>query len=580
MTRLVNTWMRFVLGFERKFDAVAQRYSRGLALALRMRPAVVAMAIALLVLSVSVLPLHLLSIEYTPQEDDGQFEVNLTMPVGSSLQKTDEAARMLETAVQAIPEVRSIYARIGSGGGPGGSSNTANFTVEAVEKSKRSKSLEQVMGQVRAAGALVPELRVQTSVANPLSGGRNFISIDILGDDFTQLSEVAGQVVTVAEQTPGISNAQSSFQQQAAELRFTIDRERAAAAGVTTQNIANTLRMLVQGVVVTQLRPDGEPAVDILVTSQDGLSTSSTALGSMPVAGSKSGLVALSQVTKPRPARAPVQITRVDRKRSVQVSAAVTDRPVGDVARDLRASLAALTLPTGYRYEVRGTVQQLDSAMGALSAALALSVLLIYMTLVALYESLLIPLAIMFSLPVSVVGAFGGLILTGNTLNIFSMIGMIALMGLSAKNAILLVDYANTLRKRGTARNEALLEAGRTRLRPIVMTSATVIAAMTPLVVKLEAGAESRAPMAAVIIGGVFSSTLLTLFVVPVVYTLLDDLQTRFHVRTEFRWPWHRTQPATGAGVAAAPTASPSLGAAAAQSGPLSAVAEPAEPGG
>jgi len=248
-------------------------------------------------------------------------------------------------------------------------------------------------------------------------------------------------------------------------------------------------------------------------------------------------------VTTQRRGQSPTQIQRVDRKRSVQVNAQVAGRALGDVARDLRENLAGVAMPPGYRWDVRGTVQQMQAAQAALGGALVLSILLIYMLLVALYESWLYPLAIMFALPVSVGGAVAGLFLTGNTFNIFSMIGMIALMGLVAKNAILLVDYTNTLRARGLERADALIEAACTRLRPIVMTSATVVAAMLPLAMKFEAGAESRAPIAVVIIGGSLSSTLLTLVLVPVMYTYLDSLQNVFKLRHAFKWPWQRTRP-------------------------------------
>ncbi|MSQ11075.1 MAG: efflux RND transporter permease subunit, partial [Dehalococcoidia bacterium] len=303
-------------------------------------------------------------------------------------------------------------------------------------------------------------------------------------------------------------------------------------------------------------------------------------LSAIPIV-SRTGQVTLGQVTQIRQGRAPTQIQRVDRKRAVQVSAAVAGRPVGDVAKDLRVKLETVTLPPNYRYEVRGSVQQLNATLAALSAALALSVLLVYMTLVALYESFLYPLAIMFALPLSAVGAFSALMLTGNTINIFSMIGLIALMGLVEKNGILLVDYANTLRSRGQSRRDALANAGSTRLRPIVMTSATVVAAMAPLTLKLEAGAESRAPMAVVIIGGVVSSTVLTLFVVPVIYTLLDDLQERFNIKGTFRWPWNRkaeAEPATGGPLApahGAPLPAPPAGATASAATTLHAVADP-----
>jgi HAE1 family hydrophobic/amphiphilic exporter-1 len=198
---------------------------------------------------------------------------------------------------------------------------------------------------------------------------------------------------------------------------------------------------------------------------------------------------------------------------------------VGDVLRDIRAQTSALDLPVGYTVQISGQGNQLDTAFGALIQALALSVLLMYMLTAALYESFIYPLSVLFCLPVALVGAFLGLLVTGNTINIFSMIGMIMLVGLVAKNAILLVDYTNTLRRRGLTRREALLESGPVRLRPILMTTMTLVFAMIPLALKLGAGAETRSPMAVVVLGGIITSTLLTLVLVPCAYTYLDDLQ-------------------------------------------------------
>jgi len=197
---------------------------------------------------------------------------------------------------------------------------------------------------------------------------------------------------------------------------------------------------------------------------------------------------------------------------------------LGDVARDLQTQFRQLPLPPDYSVAFSGQVNRLNQTFATLLKALALSAVLMYMLLAALYENLLRPLAIMFSIPLALVGAFTGLLVSGNTINFFSMIGMILLMALVAKNAILLVDYTDTLRKRGMARTEAIMEAGATRLRPILMTSFTIVCAMIPLSLKLGPGAESRSPIAVVLMGGVLSSMLLTLVVVPVVYTLLEDI--------------------------------------------------------
>jgi HAE1 family hydrophobic/amphiphilic exporter-1 len=251
-------------------------------------------------------------------------------------------------------------------------------------------------------------------------------------------------------------------------------------------------------------------------------------LGAIPISLGTTGFTRVSQVADVVRASAPSSISRQDRQRTLGVQASVAGRTLGEVADDVRTAVAKIPLLDGYQIVVGGAVQSLDTAFGALLSALSLSVLLIYMLMVALYENWLYPLVIMFALPLALVGAFVGLVLTGNTLNLFSMIGIIMLMGLVAKNGILLVDYTNTLRSRGLDRNAAIIEAGPTRLKPIIMTSFTICFAMMPLALKLESGAESRAPLAVVVIGGVISSTTLTLFFVPTMYTYLDAVSNFF----------------------------------------------------
>jgi HAE1 family hydrophobic/amphiphilic exporter-1 len=237
-------------------------------------------------------------------------------------------------------------------------------------------------------------------------------------------------------------------------------------------------------------------------------------------------IVTLGQVATIGYGTGPVQIQRVDRNRTMTITGTAAARPIGDVARDVNVAMKQIQLPAGYGYQLRGGVQQLNNAFATLGQALVLSIILEYMLLVALYESWFYPIVLILGVPMGIVGALLGLFVTHNTLNIFSIIGLIMAVGLVAKTGILLVDFTNTLRKRGIGRTEALAEAARVRLRPILMTTATMTFGMLPLALKLEPGAESRAPMAVVVIGGLLSSTLLAIFVTPSLYTLLDDLQS------------------------------------------------------
>jgi HAE1 family hydrophobic/amphiphilic exporter-1 len=300
---------------------------------------------------------------------------------------------------------------------------------------------------------------------------------------------------------------------------------------VTTQQLATAVRAALDGAVVSTLRPGNSPQRDIRLFISGRNKPDPAVIGAIPVAVVNNQVVRVADVAQVVTEKAPLQISRVDRRRLVTITGNVQGRPIGDVAAEVRQAVQAQiqpTLPLGYAIGYAGQVSQLDSALLALAQVLVLSIILIYMLLAALYESWLQPLAIMFSLPVALIGAFTALWLTGNTFNIFSVIGIILLMGLVAKNGILLVDFANTLRERGLALREAVLESGKTRLRPILMTSITIVCAMTPLALKLENGAESRAPLAVAILGGVTSSLLLTLFLVPSVYTILVDISGAF----------------------------------------------------
>jgi HAE1 family hydrophobic/amphiphilic exporter-1 len=341
------------------------------------------------------------------------------------------------------------------------------------------------------------------------------------------------------------------------------DRTRMADRGVTAQQLATAVRTAFDGTVVSTLRPGNSPQRDIRLLFTERNRPDPAVIGAIPIAIVNGQMVKVADVAQIAPDKAPLQINRTDRQRVLTISGNVQGRPIGDVAAEVRQVVGReVPVPSGYRVTYAGQISQLDSALAALAQVLILSIILIYMLLAALYESWLQPLAIMFALPVALIGAFTGLWLTGNTLNIFSVIGIILLMGLVAKNGILLVDFANTLRQRGLALREAVLESGRTRLRPILMTTVTIMFAMVPLALKLEEGAESRAPLAVAIIGGVTSSLVLTLFLVPCVYTILTDAAAAS--RWLISWPWRRRPvPAmvTVPAVAPAPPAAPVAGA-------------------
>jgi HAE1 family hydrophobic/amphiphilic exporter-1 len=347
---------------------------------------------------------------------------------------------------------------------------------------------------------------------------------------------------------PGMADVQNSSNAGNPELHIQLDRARMAQLNVTSQAVATALRTAVSGSVASAYRPTGATQLDITLIANDTQRLDLNSIASIPVgtgsatgAGTTSssstitsgtsgtpGIVTLGQIATIAYGVGPVQIQRVDRNRTMTVSGTATGRSLGDVATDVSAAMKQVSLPAGYSWQIRGGVQQLNNSFATLGQALILSVVLEYMLLVALYESWFYPIVLILGVPLGLVGSLWGLFVTHNTLNIFSIIGLIMAVGLVAKTGILLVDYTNTLRKRGIPRTEALAQAARVRLRPILMTTATMTFGMMPLALKLEPGAESRAPMAVVVIGGLLTSTFLAIFVTPSLYTLLDDLQSVF----------------------------------------------------
>ena len=521
-----NPWARFTRAWERGYARIARGYRVVLGHALNVRWLPVLIGIAMIGLVVAAVQLHVVGQEFTPKEDDNQFQVSIQMPVGTAVNTTDAVTQQVEGWLKALPEVKNIYTSVGGGFG-GVSEQNANIQVELVDKGQRSRSVFDISNQIAAMGVNVPGARIFTQVPSPLigGGGSNSLNVVIRGQDLGVLQNLTNQVTQIVQSVPGTSQVRTGRTAPAPEYRAIVDPQRAADQGVTATTIAQTVRTAVQGVTATQFQPLGQDQVPVVLQLLGAETMTPDQLAAIPILTAKGTVVRLDQVATIVRSSSPASISRYNRAREIEVQGAVTGRQVGDVLRDVQSQLNELVLPVGYTVTIGGQGTQLNQAYTALLQALALSILLMYMLMAALYESFIYPFAVLLCLPVALVGALLGLITVGDTINIFSLIGMIMLVGLVAKNAILLVDYANTLRRRGVPRREALMEAGPTRLRPILMTTTTMVFAMVPLALKLGDGAESRSPMAVVVLGGMITSTLLTLVLVPCAYTYLDDVQ-------------------------------------------------------
>lgn len=521
-SRFRLVWRAWEAGYER----VARGYQGALARALRHRWFVVLGAALVFAGGLALAGSGTIGSEFVPESDEGAFTVSVDLPPGTSLDETNRQMGVLESQVLKLPEVQAVLTAVGIGGQYDRPQKwSAKMSVRLSPKTQRSKSVWQVAGEVHQLASSIPSMRVRANLPSVVGTTSQPIIVDVKGQDLDAVTSQAARVEEAVRRVPGTSDVSTTGSAGPPELRVVVDPAKAATLGVVPSSLGAVLRASYQGDTVTQLRPEGQDPLDIEVSLPASATQDPSTLGSQLVPSTDGTMVRLDQVATVVPVAGPSEINRLDRQFDVQIGANLDGRDLGSVSRDIQRAVDALHLPPSVAVSYNGDTQQQSEGFATLGIALGLSILLMYLLMVALYNSLTYPLVVMFSLPVASVGAFLALAITGDTFNIMSLVGIIMLTGLVAKNAILLVDYTNTLRGRGEAREEALLEAGYTRLRPIAMTTAAMVFAMLPLAVNLEVGSETRSSMAVVVIGGLLTSTLLTLFVVPAGYTLMDDFQ-------------------------------------------------------
>jgi HAE1 family hydrophobic/amphiphilic exporter-1 len=525
--RNANFIRRGSFAFNDWFERVADHYPRWLGWSLAHRGVIIAGALLTVVGSMLIFPR--LGFTWMPTVDAGEFNISYRMPPGTRLDSAVAKGDEISTFLREQPGVDYTYTTVG-GGFRGGSSNGQIF-VKLIDKDQRPKQGE-IENTLREKLREVPAVRPQITGARSIFGGRGQpIVVNVQGPEATRLKIAANEVLEVMRSVPGVAEPNASDDGDVPQIDVRVDRQQAWAAGLGISSIASTLQPLFAGQRATEWEDPQGYSHDVVVIYPDSLRASAANVAEIPVPSnnidSRTGrpsMVPLSQVAEIRAGVGPQQIERRSLERQVSVSAGVLPGYVmGDVADDVKAALQSVALPPGYRTIFTGEVESLEETKGYVLEALILAVVFIYLVLASLFGSFTQPLAIMLALPMSFIGVALALLFTNGNLNVMSMIGIVMLMGLVTKNGILLVDFANQQRAAGHERQEALLTAGRIRLRPIIMTTVAMIFGMMPLAFAVGAGAEARAPMARAVIGGLITSTLLTLFVVPVVYTLLED---------------------------------------------------------
>ncbi|MCC7262207.1 MAG: efflux RND transporter permease subunit [Candidatus Latescibacteria bacterium] len=521
---------RFSRWWEGRMARLNQAYHRLLQWALAHRKSVLGVSTLTLVGSLALIPLHLVSTEFMKQVDRGEFAIALEMPAGTALEKTNAAVGQVEQLLARTAEVERYFTTVGTseeGILNSQADHLGQIQVRLVDKASGRRPTSEVIDELKAAVARIPGLKARVNFIGIFGTSDDTpIFIEVKGLDMAQLATVAAQVEARVAKVDGAVDIKSSWEEGKPEVRIELDREKTAQLGLTLAEVAQALRTAFAGDVATKYR-EGDTEIDTRVILQGARRSRAEEVGRMVFLNHQGVPVELRQIARIYEGQGPVKIQRKNRERLITIQANLSDRPLGDVLRDLRASLAELQLPKGTSIFFAGDAEMQEETFTKMFFALGLGIAFVYLIMVALFNSYLHPFTIMFSLPVAVVGALGALALTGEALNMFSMIGVIMLVGLVTKNAILLVDYTNTLREQGRGLREALLEAGPTRLRPILMTTLTLVLGMTPLALSLGPGNEMRAGMAVVLIGGLLTSTLLTLVLVPVVYTLVEEMRVK-----------------------------------------------------
>ncbi|MBF0528027.1 MAG: efflux RND transporter permease subunit [Deltaproteobacteria bacterium] len=460
---------------------------------------------------------------FIPPFDHGEFQINFQTAPHASLEETRSRLMVVLDKLKEIPEIDHTYSTIGAG--DSGTVRDARVYVKLVPKRERRKSETQIKSQVREMVQGIPGIIPSIIRANETRGE---LEVNIRGEEIALLKKYAAELKAEMYKIPGLVDLEVSLEHDSPEYRLTVDRKRSLDTGINSQRIVRTLGVLVGGQAVSTYDDEDGDAVDVRVRMPSELRRELGQLDrlrlAVPKAEGPSALVPLKEVVTYNLSATPTEINRQDLVRQVRIKLNLDNLALGTAMAKVRAATEKIPMLPGYQVIFSGEAEDMTETFQYMLEALILAVVFVYLILAAQFESFIEPLSIMLSLPLAVVGMAVLLFLTKDTVSIISLIGLIMLMGLVTKNAILLVDYTKILRAGGMPRREALILAGRTRFRPIMMTTLAMIFGMLPLSLGLGEGAEMRAPMARSVIGGLVTSTLLTLVVVPSVYTVLDDL--------------------------------------------------------
>jgi len=516
------------------FDRFLKRFNNGYERVLRkvLKFKKITIFVTLLIIGSSLALIPFIGTEFIPQGDQGQITVSVETPIGTNADKTEAVAIQVNKRLAAYDDVIDVnYVTISSGDARnrvmgGGSSNEASYTIQLVPPGERDQSTEEVAQAIAkdlegivGAEITVSEMGAAISTGDP-------IQIQLNGPEHEVLQELSRQVVTEIQTIEGVHNPTSSVSETQSQLNIQVNKEVAAKYGLTEQSVMSQVQMHFTGQTVMRYREDGDE-INVRLTYPAESRESISDLKTLLIQNQQGTMIPLETVAAFEQVQAPATLTRQNQQQQVNVTSGVVGSDLGTVSAAIEDRIEAMNLPEDYTFSIGGQAEDMAEAFSDLGLALVLSIFLVYAVMAVQFENFLFPFVIMFSLPATVVGVLGGLFITGTPLSITAFIGVIMLAGIVVNNAIVLVDYINILRGRGMERYEAIIEAGITRMRPILMTTLTTILAMVPLGLGLGQGAEMQQPMAITVIFGLTVSSIFTLLLIPVVYTYFDTLSEK-----------------------------------------------------
>jgi hydrophobic/amphiphilic exporter-1 (mainly G- bacteria), HAE1 family len=523
---------RFALWFEGLYEKLTKQYVATLRWALTNRGKVYLIAGSMFVASFALVPLGFIGSEFIAVADRGEFTVTLELAPGSTFENTNNVTHQVEKIIAGIPEVRKMFVNVGtsSEGFIGQSANNnSELNVTLVSRNERSRSTDEVGAEIKAKASAIPGVKVRV---NPIgifgTANQTPIQIAVSGSNYEEVRTTAKKITDVIRTIPGTADVRMSSEEGKPETRVEIDRQKLAALGLSLSDVGGSLRIALNGDDDSKFR-EGDNEYDLRIVLDEFDRSKTSDVGSLTVANRKGQLIELKQFAEITQSTGPSKLERRDRNFAVVVFSQAVGRPSGSIGADIQKALTKGDIvPPSITIAYLGDLKNQADGFGSLGLALLAAILFTYLIMVALYDSYIYPFVVLFSIPVAMIGALLALALTMKSLSIFSILGIIMLVGLVGKNAILLVDRANQMRaEKGLSTFDALLEAGQTRLRPILMTTVAMVIGMLPIALSTEAGAEWKSGLAWALVGGLTSSLLLTLILVPVMYTKVDEWRVK-----------------------------------------------------